>query len=103
MLPGRNEDMVTQTPVGTVNIPKGEPATGRQVNIAELWARLGDEDRVPLPSNLMDGLVDARLTVMEVSRSASPATSARSVLASLDRAIRELSRARELLARRAQE
>jgi len=102
MLPGRNNGMAKYTPVGTMHAPKPLPATGRPGSIAALWASLGDEDRVALVSNLSDGLVDARWTAMAVSPPGSSEVSVRSMLAALDRAIQELSRAKELLTTRAE-
>ena len=94
--------MVMQTSLGELTRPRPLPTTDG-LTIAALWASLAEEDRVALLSDLAYGLVDARWSVTEVSQPASPATPVMCVLASLDRAITELSRARELLATRAGE
>jgi hypothetical protein len=85
------------------NSPSPLTANGRPLRVAELWAHLEDEDRVALLSALGDGLLDARWAVQEVTLPSHAGTPIVSLLASLNRAIQELSRARELLAVRAEE
>lgn len=85
------------------NSPRPLTANDRPLRVAELWARLDDEDRVALLSALGDGLLDARWAVQEVTLPGHAGTPIVSLLASLNRAIQELSRARELLAIRAEE
>ena len=88
---------------GKVNSPEPMAASGSPLRVAELWARLDDEDRMALLSALGDGLLDARWAVQEMTQPGHAGTAIGSLLASLNRAIQELSRARELLADRSAE
>ena len=88
---------------GKANSLEPLTANGRPLRVAELWARLDDEDRVALLSALGDGLLDARWAVQEMTQPGRAGTPIGSLLASLNRAIQELTRARKLLADRAEE
>ncbi len=81
----------------------GKATSPGPLRVAELWARLDDGDRVALLSALGDGLLDARWAVQKMTQPDHAGTPIVSLLASLNLAIQELSRARELLAVRAEE
>jgi hypothetical protein len=100
---GRNGNLAMYTSANNGNSPRPLTANDRHLRVAELWAHLEDEDRVALLSALGDGLLDARWAVQEMIRPGHAGSPVVSLLASLNRAILELSRARELLAVRAEE
>jgi hypothetical protein len=81
-------------------VGSGEPRAviGPELRVAELWGQLHEEDRLALLSALGDGLLDARWAVQEMTQPESTRMPVVVLLASLNRAIQELRRARELLA-----
>jgi hypothetical protein len=100
---GRNGSVVMDISPGKANSPEPLAASGSPLRVEDLWARLDDEDRVALLSALGDGLLDARWAVQEMSQPGHSGKAIGSLLASLNRAILELSRARKLLADRSAE
>jgi len=99
---GRTGSLAMYISASNGNSPSPLTANGRILRVAELWAHLDDEDRLALLSALGDGLLDARWAVQEVTQPSHAGSPVVSLFASLDRAIQELSRARELLAARAE-
>jgi hypothetical protein len=91
------------TAMRLVHGPDETDAAGKRLSLAQLVAQLETGERIELLNTLGGGLLDARWAVQAVTQPGSPEMPIVLVLAALARAIQELSRARELLAERAEE